>query len=157
MKKIFIFLFLISFLSSLYASPEDDFDKIADFGITLKNISAVIGSKGSGFLKDRILILDGILSSFEVTDSTEAGYTAELTLINGEWDGPSEVYMYKSIAVFKGYEYSALFPAKKSRTKKNDPAELNSKVIVVCSFDTLRRDGKSGVIPVLKGHRIRFQ
>ena len=157
MKKFFIGSFLVMiFITSgiLSASPAPDFDKTADFSITLKNLSKMAAEGDISSVKGKYLILDGALSSFTVIDKDPENYTVELLLVNGEWEGVSDVHIFRTVVIVKGKEYADKFPARRQKKGEDLEIPLNSGLLVVAKLNNVITMGSTAV-PVLDGYYIR--
>ncbi len=150
----FLFLFFI-FSAYISASPLVDFDKTTDFSITLKKLAKLAEDGKTASVKGKFLILDGALSSYTVIDKDPGNYTVELLLVNGEWEGVSEVHIFRTVVIVKGKEYAEKFPAKRRRKKsKKTEIPLNSGLIVVGKLNNVINMGEAAV-PVIKGYYLR--
>ncbi len=155
-KRVYILSFLVIFFiisGFVSASPVSDFDKIADFSITLKKLNKMAAENRLSSLEDKYLILDGALSSYTVIDNDPDNYTVELIIVNGEWEGVSDVHIFRSVVVVKGSEYEDKFPA---RRKKNaeDEIPLNSGLIIIAKLNNVISMNNTSV-PVLDGYYLR--
>ena len=150
--SLFVMIFIVS--GAVYSSPAPDFDKVADFSITLKALNSMAAENKLSELKDRYFILDGALSSFTVIDKDPENYTVELLLVNGEWEGVSDVHIFRSVVVVKGKEYVKKFPARRSKNGTGQEIPLNSGLIIVAKLNNIINMGNVSV-PVLDGYYIR--
>ena len=144
------------FISSgiLSASPAPDFDKTADFSITLKKLSSLAADGDISSVKGKYLILDGALSSYTVINKDPDNYTVELLLVNGEWEGVSDVHIFRTVVVVKGKEYAEKFPARRRKKESGQEIPVNSGLIVVAKLNNVIAMGSASV-PVLDGYYLR--
>ena len=157
MKKACIFSFLIIiFITSgvVYASPAPDFDKVADFSMTLKKLNSLASQNKLDEVKDKYFILDGALSSYTVIDKDKDNYTVELLLVNGEWEGVSDVHIFRTVILVKGEEYAEKFPARRRRKGTGREIPLNSGLIVIAKLNNVITMNNTAV-PVLDGYYLR--
>jgi hypothetical protein len=105
--------------SPLYAFDRQDFDRIADFSVTIKTLA---GLSEPGRLSGRLLLLDGTVASLQFLDPEEASFAVELELAGGEWIGTEDVRIYRCRVRFRGPQYFRLFPRRAPRNP--DPAQI---------------------------------
>jgi len=107
-----------------------DFERVADFSVTLKDLAAV--ADGAARMPDgRFVVLNGTVSDVNVIDKEQASFRVRIELITGEWIGTDEVKSYSCYVDFTGPEFSKVFPAKPPRTPVEGTVVINSRVIVV--------------------------
>lgn len=150
-KKIGIFLTILLFIAGIaVALPAPRFDQVVDFEISIKELDKLIKAGQSSKVADKYLILNGSLSGYTVTDTEKNSYTVELELINGEWEGVSDVFIYRCKVIFSGEEYRVKFPARRRSVPGPGEIALNSGLIVVAKLKEIK-DG----IAVLDGYYLR--
>lgn len=150
-KEIGIFATVLLFIAGFaIALPAPGFDQIIDFDISIKELDKLIKEGQPSKITGKYLILNGSLSGYTVTDKEKNSYTVELELINGEWEGVSDVFIYRCKVIFSGEEYSVKFPAKRRSTLEPGEIALNSGLIVVAKQREIR-DG----VAVLDGYYLR--
>ena len=152
-----VFMVAVVFLlcaAFLYSSPAPGFDNVADFSISLKELDGMAEKRDFNALEDVYLIINGAVASYIVTDSEPDTYTVEVELIDGEWIGVSDVFLYRSIVVFQGPEYVQKFPARRRSTPGPGEISVNSGIVVVARCLDAVNDGDT-VIPVLEGYKLR--
>lgn len=157
MKRAFIIsLLVVVFFNTgvLFAAPAPDFDRIADFSITLKKLNKMASENDFSEIKGRYLVLDGALSSFSVIDKDPDNYTVELLLVNGEWEGVSDVHIFRSVVRLKGKEYVNMFPARRKKRGAENEIPLNSGLIILAKLNNVINMGNVAV-PVLDGYYLR--
>jgi hypothetical protein len=126
----FAFVFLLFGSALLSAAPHSDFDKIVDFSVTLKSLSAA--ASGSVPLPTgRMVFLSGTVSDVTILDAKEATFKVRIEIITGEWIGTEDVKAYASYVEFTGPEFFAVFPARAPRTATPGVIAANSRVLVV--------------------------
>ena len=114
--------------SPLYAYDRQDFDRIADFSVTIKTLA---GLSEAGSLSGRLLLLDGTVSAMQFLDAAEASFAVELELAGGEWIGTEEVKIYLCRVRFRGQEYFRRFPRRSPRPPGPGEIVLNDRILVV--------------------------
>lgn len=152
-KRIFI-LFIVC-CSAAFANPAPGFDNYVDFEISMKELNSHVKRGDLDSIKNKYLILDGSFASYNVIDNKENSYSVEIELINGEWKGVSDVFIYRCIVIFSGKEYAAQFPARRKSTPDPNEIPINSGLIIVAKLKETRNfDG--AVVPVLDGYYLRI-
>lgn len=138
MKKALFFHILIIFVFSTVnlASQEkieNAFSGIVDFSVTMEDIKEYYSVRGQDdILTDKIIILNGAVSSIQVLDENPESFFAELVIVNGEWHGTEEVEMYSCVLHLSGEAYAERIPADRRR-RGEQPADLietNSRILV---------------------------
>ena len=93
-----------------YAQSRAAFDRIVDFSVTLKTVSAA--AAGEAVLPaDRLLLLEGSISEIVVLDDRPAAWKVRVELMAGEWVGADMVRGYRCWITFAGPAYAEVFPA----------------------------------------------
>jgi hypothetical protein len=153
MAKIIFILFLVC-CSAVFANPAPGFDNYVNFEISMKELDSHVKTGNLDLLKSKYFILNGSFVAYNVVDNNESSYTVEIELISGEWKDASNVLLYRTIVVFSGKEYQAMFPER--RRSAPGPAEIpmNSGLIVVAKLKEIR-DFDGDVVPVLQGYYFR--
>jgi hypothetical protein len=124
------FVFLLLGSVCLSAAPRSDFDRIVDFSVTLKSLSAA--ATGSASLPTgRLVVLSGTVSDVTILDANEATFKVRIEIITGEWIGTEDVKSYASYVEFTGPEYVKVFPARAPRTATPGIIAANTRVLVV--------------------------
>ncbi|MDX9799902.1 MAG: hypothetical protein RBT69_01050 [Spirochaetia bacterium] len=151
---LFLFIIFISYSVSITAQDADGFDKVVNFDVSLKELDTLAKNNKLKSLGEKYLVLNGAVSEYMVTDAEDESYTVEVVLVNGEWSGVSDVFIYRSIIVFKGAEYKEKFPARRRSTPSPGEIPVNTGLIVVAKFAEVRNEGGM-VLPVLDGRYLR--
>ena len=99
---------LVSPLVSAQTRPA--FDRIVDFSVTLKTVSAAAAG-GAVLPANRLLLLEGSISEVVVLDDRPGAWKVRVELVAGEWIGTDEVLGYRCWVTFTGPEYAEIFPA----------------------------------------------
>ena len=136
----------------LYAFDRQDFDRIADFSVTIKTLA---GLSEPGRLSGRLLLLDGTVASMQFLDPEQATFAVELELAGGEWLGTEDVKIYLCRVRFRGAEYFRLFPRRAPRNP--DPSQVvpNDRILVLARLAG-RTPGEDGApLWVLEGLAVR--
>ncbi|MCL2793093.1 MAG: hypothetical protein FWD87_08365 [Spirochaetaceae bacterium] len=154
LKRIFV-LFIVGFsCGAVFANPAPGFDNYVNFAICMKELDAHVKSGDLDSIKGKYLILNGSFVAFNVTDNRAATYTVEIELINGEWHGVTDVFMYRAIIIFSGREFQPMFPERRRSIPGPTEIPTNSGLIVVARLKETRIfEGE--VIPVLYGYYLR--
>lgn len=146
---------LLLFPALLVAQTLDDFDRIVDFGIALKELHVAASAGTITTTPDSFFIIDGAVASRRVVQSDRESFLGELELVNGEWVGVEEVLLYRCIVQLVGPEFFEAIPARRSR--RANPAEiaLNTRLLIVGKLTELRILENGQAIPVLQAYYIR--
>ncbi len=156
MKKSLIVFLVLACFSVVFLAAEEapGFDNYVDFSISLRELDRIAEKGLTGRLENKYLILDGSVSEYQVVDKNEASYTVEVELVSGEWDGVTDVYIYRCIVVFKGKKYMEMFPERRRSVPGPQEVALNSGIVAVAKLKEVRRSGKDST-PVLDGFYLR--
>lgn len=139
MKKAFFFhILIILAVLSISLSAQEGFDsafsEIVDFSVTMEDIQEYYSRDNGrdGILTDKIIILDGAVSSIQVLDENPETFLAELIIVNGKWHGTEEVEMYSCVLRLAGEEYAERIPARRRRREEqpDNLIETNSRILV---------------------------
>jgi hypothetical protein len=93
-----------------HAQTRAAFERIVDFSVTLKTVSAAAAG-GAVLPADRLLLLEGSISEVVVLDDRPASWKVRIELMAGEWVGVDEVRGYRCWIIFAGPAYAEVFPA----------------------------------------------
>jgi hypothetical protein len=164
MKKTFFFHILVFFTVwtvSLAAqeSLEPAFSEIVDFSITMEDIREHYsrGEMREDSLTDKVVIIDGAVSSIQVLDENPETFLAELVIVNGEWHGPEEVEMYSCVVRIAGEEYAERIPARRRR-RGEEPENLiktNSRILVAGKIIGTKETLLGGNTAILDSYYVR--
>jgi hypothetical protein len=138
--------------SPLYAFDRQDFDRIADFSVTIKTLA---GLAEPGALAGRLLLLDGTVASLQFLDPEEASFAVELELAGGEWIGMEEVKIYLCRVRFRGGEFFRIFPRRAPRSPAPDQILPNDRILVLARLAGRAVAGDGTPLWVLEGLRVR--
>jgi len=116
--------------TSAPAQTRAAFDKIVDFSVTLKTVSAA--AAGEAVLPaDRLLLLEGSISDIVVLDDRPERWKVRVELTAGEWISIDEVHGYRCWVTFAGPGYAGIFPAEAPDEPSSDYLPLRSRVLVL--------------------------
>ncbi len=107
-----------------------DFDRVVDFSITLKDLSAAADGTKS-LPAGKFVVLDGTVSDVNVIDRSEGSFRVRIELITGEWIGTEDVRSYSCYVDFRGPGFFTVFPERPPRAPAAGTVVINSRVIVV--------------------------
>ena len=138
-----------------YGQDFSEVEKLFDLGCTLKALSEksaedLTASKGSW------VILTGTVASLAVINPDENNFTGQIELIDGEWSGTEQVFMYQAYVLVSGAEWVNRIPARRSRRSSPDEIPLNSNLLVVGRIADPYVDDSGYAFPVIEGHFIRI-
>jgi len=114
----------------LPALSRADFDRVVDFGVTLKTLSAAAEGKAP-LPGGRMVVLTGTVSDITIVDKERATFKARIELTTGEWIGLEDVKAYSCYVDFSGEEYFKAFPARPPRDPVPGTIVSNTRVLVV--------------------------
>ncbi|MEW5814315.1 MAG: hypothetical protein AB1798_02825 [Spirochaetota bacterium] len=154
MKKRMLFFFIFLSITSLLLSESlNDFYKIVDFNITLKELDNFM-AEGKESSINGLLILDGTVASKSIINQEETDFLAEIELVNGEWVGLEAVKMYKCIVRLAGPDFFARIPQRRTQDQVKNEIVENTHVLVIGKLiDARNLSGQR--IPVVQGYFIR--
>ena len=96
--------------SFLPALSRADLERVLDFSVTLKTVSAAAAG-GAVLPANRLLLLEGSIGEVVVLDDRPQAWKVRVELVAGEWIGTDEVRGYHCWVTFAGPEYAEIFPA----------------------------------------------
>jgi len=137
--------------SPLCAFDRQDFDRIADFSVTIKTLA---GLSEAGALSGRLLLLDGTVASVQF-EPPESPFAVELELAGGEWIGTEEVKIYLCRVRFRGQEYARRFPRRTSRAPGPGEIVVNDRILVVARLAGRAQAEDGTPLWVLEGLHVR--
>ncbi|HEY9594583.1 MAG TPA: hypothetical protein VHE79_08900 [Spirochaetia bacterium] len=114
----------------LPALSRSDFDRVVDFGVTLKTLSAAAEGKAP-LPGGRMVVLTGTVSDITIVNRERATFKARIELTTGEWIGLEDVKAYSCYVDFAGGEYFNVFPARAPREPVPGTIVSNARALVV--------------------------
>lgn len=138
--------------SPLFAFDRQDFDRIADFSVTIKTLA---GLSEAGALSGRLLLLDGTVASMQFPEAAESPFAVELELAGGEWIGTEEVKIYLCRVRFRGQEYARRFPRRTPRAPGPGEIVVNDRILVVARLAGRAKAEDGTPLWVLEGLLVR--
>jgi hypothetical protein len=138
--------------SPSYAFDRQDFDRIADFSVTIKTLA---GLAEAGPLAGRLLLLDGAVASMQFLEAGESSFAVELELAGGEWLGTEEVKIYLCRVRFRGQEYARRFPRRAPRAAGPGEILVNDRILVLARLAGRARAEDGTPLWVLDGLHVR--
>jgi hypothetical protein len=145
---------LLSFPLCLSAFDRKDFDRIADFSVTLKTLAGLSENQARA-LAGRLLLLDGTVAYVQFLDPEEASFAVELELVGGEWVGVEDVKIYRCRVRFSGPEFFPRFPRRAPRTPDPGQILLNDHLLVVARLAERTTAADGSPVWVLDGLHAR--
>ena len=120
---------------SAFAQNRAAFDKIVDFSVTLKTVSAA--AAGEAVLPaNRLFLLEGSISEIVVLDDRPQAWKVRVELMAGEWIGVEAVRGYRCWVTFAGPAYADVFPAEVPDEPSPDYLPLHTRVLVLARAPT---------------------
>jgi hypothetical protein len=115
---------------SANAQTRAAFDKIVDFSVTLKTLSAAAAGETT-LAASRLFLLEGSVSEIVVLDDRPQYYKVRGELMAGEWIGVDAVRGYRCWVTFAGPEYAEVFPAEVPDEPSSDYLPLHTRALVL--------------------------
>lgn len=116
--------------SFLPALSRADIERVLDFSVTLKTLTAVADGKAP-LPAGKMLLLSGTVSDISILNKDEASFRVRIELINGEWVGLEDVKSYACYVEFTGPDFFKVFPARPPGTATPGVVVLDSRVVVI--------------------------
>ncbi|MBN2509365.1 MAG: hypothetical protein JXB03_03775, partial [Spirochaetales bacterium] len=126
-----------------------------DFHLTLKSLNGMTSGELEA-LSGRWVILSGTVASMRVVNQDDTNFVAEIVLIDGEWDGTEQVYMYQSFLRLEGEQWVSKIPVRRSRRTSPDAIPLNATILAVGMVADPYVDADGYVYPVIHCDYIRI-
>lgn len=142
----------LALASPSQAFDRQDFDRIADFSVTIKTLA---GLAEAGPLAGRLLLLDGTVASMQFLEAGEGSFAVELELAGGEWIGTEEVRIYLCRVRFRGQEYIRRFPRRAPRAPGPEEIVVNDRVLVLARLAGRAQAEDGTPLWVLEGLHVR--
>jgi len=116
MKKYTFIFFFLSLMVSLSAQAATDLELQIDFDLSLKDIVLMVESGNSNDIDmNHYIILDGSVSGREVLFADEENFVGMFEISYGEWEGLTNVVLYKCLVQVQGLEFASMIPVRRSR------------------------------------------
>ena len=106
------------------------FDRIVDFSVTLKTVSAA-ATGGAVLPANRLLLLEGSIGEVVVLDDRPEAWKVRVELVAGEWIGTEEVRGYRCWVTFAGPGYAEIFPGEAPEEPSPGYLPLHTRVLVL--------------------------
>ena len=113
----------------LPAATRADFDRVADFSVTLKTLAAAAEGKAP-LPTGKMILLSGTVSNVTIINKDEANFKVRIEVITGEWIGLEEVLSYSCYVEYTGAEFFKVFPARAPAKANPDIIAQNSRVLL---------------------------
>ncbi|MGO9413372.1 MAG: hypothetical protein ACLQCB_21815 [Spirochaetia bacterium] len=123
-------LLLAAAVPAAFGLSRADFDRVVDFSVTLKDLSAVADGR-EPLPSGKLVILNGTVSDVNVISKDEGSFRVRIELITGEWIGTEDVKSYTCYVDFTGPEFFKIFPARPPRAAVPGTVVIDSRVIVI--------------------------
>ncbi len=149
MKRVYFvaLLAVISTVALVTAAELSDLEALVDFDTDLISLARMNPAERAAMVEDdRFLLLEGVTSSYL---NGEDGTVVEL--VEAEWQGTEEVFLYRLRTIFNGVAWAERFPERPPREPAEGYVPLNSRILIVARF--LPETAPDGT-PVLEGLRI---
>jgi hypothetical protein len=121
--------------------------KVLDVSLDLKGIVRLVESPHfhpSTYKK--YVLFDGSISAITILASDPEQFTAELEVVNGEWEGTEQIHLYRAFVYVQGPEYASVL---------SSTIQLNDAVIIVGSIEEVYTDEQGNRYPILLAVAIR--
>lgn len=155
-KSIFFVFLLIAATLPSFTQEKDDFERIVDFSLNLERLDRFYQRNPADAVPtEKILVLDGAISSIEVINEEPESFLAELSIVGGKWRDTTEVRMFSCIVRIEGPGFAERIPARRSRREPRNAIKPNLHAILVGKIVDVRIDDEGNAVPVLDGYYIR--
>ena len=112
------------------AQTKAAFDRIVDFSVTLKTVSAA-ATGGAALPANRLFLLEGSIGEVVVLDDRPGAWKVRVELVAGEWIGTDEVRGYRCWVTFTGAEYAEIFPGEPLKEPSPGYLPTHARVLVL--------------------------
>ena len=132
-RSVRLFLACVLLLSAaVFASAlsRADFERVVDFSVSLKTLTAVAAGKAP-LPTGKLVVLDGTVSDVNIINKEEATFLVRIELISGEWIGFEDVKSYTCYIDFSGPEFFKIFPARAPKNPSPEMVFLNTRLVVI--------------------------
>ncbi len=139
------------------AAQANAFDRVADFGITIKTLTRIGPREASAYqLDQRYLILNGTVAGLTFVSAERDTFAVEVELVSGEWIGLEEVRSYRCLVRFEGPEFYATFPRRAPRNPAGPIVTMDDRVLVVARAVSVEQTESGEYLWVLRGVHVRL-
>ncbi len=134
----------------------EDFDAVVDFEHSLKSVSRAVREGTGEIPRDRLVVLDGVVSAVEILDAEEESFRARIELLRGEWRELEEIITYNAYVDLGGSRFRDRFPERAGRGATSAQIGTHSEVLVVARFTGTEEDDRGNPVPVFEGLYLRI-
>lgn len=136
------------------AQTQAAFDRIVDFSVTLKTVSAAAAG-GAVLPVHRLFLLEGSIGEVDVLDDRPEAWKVRVELVAGEWIGTDEVRGYRCWVTFAGPEYAEIFPAEAPEEPSPGFIPPHARVLVLARPGSVKATPEGGKVMELEGIAVR--
>ena len=155
-RRILVLMLVMAAPLCLFSYDLADFDRVADFSVTVKTLSGLseAEARASGLMQ-KLLLLDATVTSMQFIDANEESFTVELELVSGEWVGLEEVKMYSCLVRFQGRPFFRIFPRRPPRNPGPSVILPNDRILVLAKAVSQTRTENGEPLWLLAGLHAR--
>jgi len=129
---------------------------LVSFDYELEDLASLVNEGRSRDIpKDRILIINGTVSSRQLIDPTEESYFAILELSSGDWEDEEELRLYRCYIQLIGPSFAGTVPDPQSRTIDPKEVPLHADVLLIGRYLGYGEDETGDTFPVLEAVDLR--
>ncbi len=156
MKRLVSGLALLLSAPVVFALSVRDLTAVVDPSVTLASLSSAAAAgqplPGTG----KFVVLTGVVQSVQILDKNEAGFRAEIELVEGQWHGTSSISLYRCVVEVSGPAFFARIPARPNPQDANPQVILPTRrILVLGEVEGTRAYPDGSVVPVVLGSYIR--
>ncbi len=165
MKRVLLFTAVLLLMSGTVSSQEaslpglfdpETFRESVDVRSSLATLTrAVDDPQAWETLSQRILVLDGVVSSLAVYVDEEDEYYAEIELVAGAWQGVERVEIYRAWVVLDDPVFAGLLTERPPRDPDPNLIVRNNRVLLAARLVDLFVEEDGTAVPVLVAYDIR--
>lgn len=158
MRKILSFLsVLLIGILPLQSAERDDFDKVVDFSLSIKEISTLVKKPDFDVAKHgKIVIFDGSVATVTILDKNPESFVAELEIVGGEWQGLESVVLYRVYVYVQGPEFARRLPERPPTAPGESVISQNDHALIVGNIADVYTDEKGNRFAVVLAHYVRI-
>jgi len=133
------------------------FEDVVAFEYTLSSLSARVSSgRVNSIPKDRIMIIDAMVSSRQLINPEEQDYLGILELSSGEWEKGEDLNMHYGYVQLRGPKFFGTVPEPRSRTASPNEIPLHAHILLIGYYLGYGEDEAGNRFPVLEAEDFRI-
>jgi len=121
----------------LYADPYTDFQKIANFDASIKDLV----SNPEHLNSETLYFLEGTLESMDLIETAPESFYAQAQFFSAEWLGDQEIRTYKIWLIFDKASFASRIPKSPAQKADSNTITVHTKGLVLAQYlETVRLD-----------------